>query len=189
MPYTTVVAGTTITASWGNANVRDQVVTPFASASARTSAVTVPVEGMVSFLNDVNSLDVYNGAQWVSVYPSSLNVNTIETTTSTTYTDLSTSGPAVSLATGTSAIVTLSTGARHSSTDVAYMGVAVSGASTVAANDNQAAECVGVSTDTVSLTFKLTGLTAGTNTFTCKYRTPSGTATYQNRNITVWGLP
>lgn len=64
MPYTTNVAGTTITAAWGNANVRDQVVTPFATAAARTSAITVPVEGMVSYLQDTNVLDGYDAANW-----------------------------------------------------------------------------------------------------------------------------
>ena len=67
MPYTTVVAGTTITASWGNANVRDQVVTPFASAAARTSAISSPVKGMVSYLADVDRLEMYTGAAWVRV--------------------------------------------------------------------------------------------------------------------------
>jgi hypothetical protein len=56
MPYTTSVAGTTITASWANANVRDQVVTPFASTSALASAITAPVVGMATYIssNDVS---------------------------------------------------------------------------------------------------------------------------------------
>lgn len=48
MPYITNVAGTVITASWGNESVRDQVVTPFALESTRNSTITVPVDGMVS---------------------------------------------------------------------------------------------------------------------------------------------
>lgn len=64
MPYTTVVPSTTITAAWGNANVRDQVVTPFASAAARTSAITSPVNGMVSYLQDVGRLEINNGSAW-----------------------------------------------------------------------------------------------------------------------------
>lgn len=50
MPYTTVVPGTAITASWANANVRDQVITPFASESARDSAITSPIEGMSTYI-------------------------------------------------------------------------------------------------------------------------------------------
>jgi hypothetical protein len=55
MPYSTVVSGTTITAAWGNANVRDQVVTPFATAAARTSAITSPVLGMLTHRADLGS--------------------------------------------------------------------------------------------------------------------------------------
>jgi hypothetical protein len=61
MPYTTVVAGQVITASWGNM-VRDQLVTPFADAATRTAQVTVPVEGMLSYLLDRDEIDVYDGA-------------------------------------------------------------------------------------------------------------------------------
>lgn len=55
MPYTTNVAGTTITASYANANIRDQVVTPFASTSARDSAITSPVVGMVVYISSNDS--------------------------------------------------------------------------------------------------------------------------------------
>jgi len=66
MPYTTNVAGTTITASWGNANVRDQVVTPFATASARTSAVTSPLEGMLCYRTDGDAFEGYDDAgTWI----------------------------------------------------------------------------------------------------------------------------
>jgi hypothetical protein len=67
MPYTTLVAGTTITASWANASVRDQTVTPFATAAARTSAVTVPVTGMLSHRADHLVFEGYDGSGWVTV--------------------------------------------------------------------------------------------------------------------------
>jgi len=56
MPYTTINSGDYITSDWANTNVRDQVVTPFASTAARTSAITVPVAGMVTTItsNAVN---------------------------------------------------------------------------------------------------------------------------------------
>jgi hypothetical protein len=68
MPYSTVVSGTTITAAWGNANVRDQVVTPFATAAARTSAITSPVLGMLTHRADLGSFggyEGYGGAAWL----------------------------------------------------------------------------------------------------------------------------
>lgn len=43
-----------------------QGVWVFASAAARTSAVTSPQEGNVSFLKDTNSLEIYDGASWVA---------------------------------------------------------------------------------------------------------------------------
>lgn len=67
MPYTTLVAGTTITASWGNASVRDQAVTPFATAAARTSAVGgSPPEGMLTYRVDGKVFDGHDGTGWVA---------------------------------------------------------------------------------------------------------------------------
>lgn len=83
MPYTTVVAGTTITAAYGNANIRDQVVTPFASASARTSAITSPVQGMVSTRTDENVAELYTGSAWTPVGWVPLASTTIGVATST----------------------------------------------------------------------------------------------------------
>lgn len=65
MPYTTIVAGTYATASWANANVRDQAISQFASTAARDSAITSPVEGMVAAIIDTNQLTVYTGSAWV----------------------------------------------------------------------------------------------------------------------------
>lgn len=62
MAYTTSVAGTTITASWANANVRDQGVTPFATISARDSAITAPVNGMLCYVTSTGIFYGYNGA-------------------------------------------------------------------------------------------------------------------------------
>jgi hypothetical protein len=66
MPWSTIVAGTNITSSWANANVRDQVVTPFNSTGDR--ATITPVVGMVSTLKTntaTEGIEVYNSAnQW-----------------------------------------------------------------------------------------------------------------------------
>ena len=67
MPYTTLVAGTTITAAWANTNVRDQVVSTFVDSAARTTAIGSPVEGMLSFLTGSNRADVYNSSSWSSL--------------------------------------------------------------------------------------------------------------------------
>lgn len=44
-----------------------QGVWVFASAAARTSAVTSPQEGNMSYLSDTNSLEYYSGSAWVPV--------------------------------------------------------------------------------------------------------------------------
>lgn len=65
MPYTTLVAGTTITAAWANASVRDQVITPFASTAARDSAITAPVNGMLCTTTDTGYLWYYRTSKWL----------------------------------------------------------------------------------------------------------------------------
>lgn len=64
MPYTTVVAGTAITASWSNANNRDQTIVPFTNSTTRDAAITAPVEGMLCYLSDSKTFWGYTGAAW-----------------------------------------------------------------------------------------------------------------------------
>jgi hypothetical protein len=56
MPFTTFVAGDVLTAARLNTDLRNQVVTPFASTSALASAITAPVVGMTEYIssNDAN---------------------------------------------------------------------------------------------------------------------------------------
>lgn len=56
--------GDVLTSSDMNTYVGDQVVMVFASSSARSSAVSSPTEGMVSYLSDTNSVEVYTGSSW-----------------------------------------------------------------------------------------------------------------------------
>lgn len=68
MAYTTVVSGTAITATWGNQDVRDQVIVSFPSVSARDAAIGSPVTGMVEYLatnTSAEGLTTRNSAgQW-----------------------------------------------------------------------------------------------------------------------------
>src|SRR5574343_510386 len=117
---------------------------------------------------------------------------TVQATTSTTYTDLATVGPARTAPVGTTgkALVMLSSTIISAvGGNTAAMSVAISGASTVAASD---AYCLLAQASGGSYTFSLsravlfTGLTAGSNTFTAKYRVSSGTATFLSRDIAVF---
>ncbi len=191
MPYITSVAGSIITAAWANTNIRDQVVTPFASAAARDAAILVPVEGMVAYLRDVKYLTVYNGTLWVPYgHQFSNTVATSQTTTQTSFADMATVGPTVTVATGTSALVTLSAKVKCSVADGVFMGCAVSGASTIAASTLKALTTVGTNEQGMSFTFLQDGLTPGVNTFTAKYRIAfSGQMTASDRNLIVVPLP
>jgi hypothetical protein len=112
-------------------------------------------------------------------------VDTNQTTTSTSFTDLATAGPAVTLNTGTKAMVMVSSRLYHSSGGSACaMGFAVSGASTVAAVISSA--LIENSQSKTSYTTLVTGLTAGSNTFTAKYESQDpGTSNFQYREIFV----
>ena len=119
-------------------------------------------------------------------------IDTSETTTSTTFTDLATVGPSVTLTTGTKALVTI-TSYIHNSTNSTenFIGFAVSGATTIAADSTRCLFLSNTSTGNgrpelrYSYSYILTGLTAGSNTFTLKYRCSSGTLRAQNRIISV----
>ena len=62
----TFVTGDVLTAADTNGYLM-QGVWVFASAAARSAAVTSPQEGNFSFLKDTNSTEYYDGAAWVSV--------------------------------------------------------------------------------------------------------------------------
>jgi hypothetical protein len=121
----------------------------------------------------------------------SATVATSQTTTSTSYTDLATVGPAVTLSTGTKAFVICYTEQRNASTQSVYSSFAVSGATTIAASDTfafQINQSVSNYVYNGSIGKIVTGLTAGSNTFTAKYRVTGSTGTFVNRVISVIDL-
>ena len=66
------VAGDVLTASQVNTYLMDQTVMRFANEAARTAAFggageATLAEGMMSYLDDVNSVQVYNGSAWVAI--------------------------------------------------------------------------------------------------------------------------
>jgi hypothetical protein len=124
--------------------------------------------------------------------PSQALVATDQSTTSTTYTDLATIGPAVTLVTGTLCLVLFSSnffvnGAAGTS---AWVSVGVSGATTIAANDSwgiRYENSRGVAqNDRRAGFFWCQGLNPGSNTFTLKYNTAAGTSNFHDRYIVAW---
>jgi hypothetical protein len=69
MPRKVFTAGEVLTAADVNSNLMDQAVMTFADAAARTSAIPSPVEGMVTYLSNLDLLMFYNGTIWVNVNP------------------------------------------------------------------------------------------------------------------------
>lgn len=60
--------GDVLTAAQVNTYLQEQTVMVFASSTARTTALSgVLAEGMVSYLQDTNAVEVYNGSAWVGV--------------------------------------------------------------------------------------------------------------------------
>lgn len=159
------------------------------TSSTRPSA---PWTGQTAYETDTNRNIQYNGSAWVCITPQSAKVLPRETTTSTSYVALTTAGPAVSISTGTSALVTISANIDTSAVNYCYVSFAVSGATTLAASDSNAIYMGQFTANqllSASSQFLITGLTSGVNTFTMQYKTTGGTAGFTIRSITVVGIP
>ena len=116
-----------------------------------------------------------------------------QTTASTSYVGLTTA-TAVTITTGTSALVvataTIANGDNNAQGRFSY---AVSGATTVAASNDYAGQFItggagGLSGSTCTVFYVHTGLTAGSNTFTMQYKVSGGTLYAIDRRITVFPL-
>jgi len=114
------------------------------------------------------------------------------TTSFPTYVDLTTAGPEVTLTTGTKALVIVSAQISQGASDQGgRMSFAVSGASTITADDARSWTHIGGSSEfaRASTAVRLSTLTAGSNTFTAKYATYfTTTASFRNREIIVIDL-
>jgi hypothetical protein len=170
----------------------------FGGAGEKTLA-----EGQLAYIEASDVVQYYDGTSWKTLAPGGVTasagayVSTGQTTTSTSFTDLATAGPSVTLTTGTTVIV--ATTSLHSNTSANananqgnnYHGFSVSGASTVGAADGYSARGPQIhNSHTYGRTsvMYVSGLTAGSNTFTSKYRVQDGTGTFSERHITVWAL-
>lgn len=75
MPRKTFVARDTLLASEVNTFLMDQAVMVFADAAARTTALPSPSEGMVTYLQDVDLIQVWTGAEWDEVSGAGITVS------------------------------------------------------------------------------------------------------------------
>lgn len=118
-------------------------------------------------------------------------VLTTETTTSSSWTNLATTGPSVTVTTGSAALVIV--GAEMSANQVGTFtqsGYAISGATTIAPSLDRCVSlrCAVINTGMgAANVIYQTGLTPGSNTFTEQYQCSSGggTGSFLNRRISV----
>ena len=61
----TFIAGEVLTAAQVNDYLMDQAVMRFSGSAARAASITAPTEGMHTYLDDSDSLEFYDGANWV----------------------------------------------------------------------------------------------------------------------------
>jgi hypothetical protein len=169
----TAVANTVFTAAQFNQFVRDNL-----NETAPAKATTAGSYFAVSGLNSIAERT-----------PASAIVATSQNTTSTSYVDLATVGPSVSVTTGPAAVVMIyNANVNAAGTSSSLMSFEVSGATSQAPNDNMAIGAASTVGSRAGASFLVTGLNAGTNTFTCKYRVGGSTGTFVDRRIAVLPL-
>lgn len=171
----TWVAGNTLTAQQMNQQVRDNL--------NETAPAKAAVEGRLLVTSGANSI--------VERDPRENGVAASESTTSDAYTDLTTVGPAITVTTGTRAIVVVTSFIRSDTADQGgAMSYEVSGASSIAASDGNSLQLrspgLTAGAQKASRLNLQASLTAGSNTFTAKYkRVGTGTATFSGRTFTI----
>ena len=67
MPIKTFVAGSVLGASDVNTYLMNQSVMTFANTAARNAAITSPSAGMLSFITNIKTLELYDGVGWTAI--------------------------------------------------------------------------------------------------------------------------
>jgi len=84
MPRKTFTAGAVLAAADVNTYLMNQSVMTFAGTAARGSAIGTATEGMLTWLEDTNVYQYYNGSAWTNLLPPATNATV--TTGTTAYT-------------------------------------------------------------------------------------------------------
>jgi hypothetical protein len=169
----TAVANATLPAATWNATVRDNL-----NATAVALASTASQYFVATGVNALAARQIQTAT-----------VVTSQSTTSTSYVNLTTVGPTVTVTTGTIAVCVFTAAVQNTTANSATdTSVAVSGATSIAASDAWRTVLDGVSANQVNRVagfHVFTGLTPGSNTFTMQYKVGSGTGTWDNRELLV----
>lgn len=185
--------------SWSGGSIDNATIT-VDSIAGHTNSTTGNIYGVGITAGQITSTSSVLGAALTnsSVTASKIalgvqtsSVATSEQTSSTSYTDLPTVGPSVTVtigANGLALVCLLATMNSDTANANCYMSVLGSGSNTVATSDAQAIQITtpsGGGLYSVSSVFVLTGLTAGTTTFKAQYRVGSHTGTFASRRLAV----
>ena len=171
----TAIAGSVFTAAQFNTFIRDNL--------AETAPAKATTPGSLFATTATNQI--------AERTPAEAFLATSDTTTSTSFGALAaSSGPSVSVVTGVSALVIVTSDlVCDTNAQAARATFEVTGATTVAASDVRAIRNIRESLTNNALVsggFLMTGLTPGTNTFNMVYRTSgASTSTFANRRVTV----
>jgi hypothetical protein len=118
--YKVFTNGSVLNASEINDNLMNQSVMVFSNSTARAAALTAPVEGMLTWLQDVNRYEYRNGANaWVTLgsgvlqVVSTVKTDTFSASTSNTWADIT--GLSVSITPSSSSSKVLVVSAIHGS--------------------------------------------------------------------------
>jgi hypothetical protein len=65
MPRKVFTAGEVLAASDVNSFLMNQMVMTFAGSAARSSAISAPTEGMLTYLADTDTFEFYNGTSYL----------------------------------------------------------------------------------------------------------------------------
>lgn len=113
-----------------------------------------------------------------------------ETCTSSSWGDLETPGPTVTVNSGVRALIIISAAISSNSLDAqSFVGYTISGATTQIATFDLSLQVDGISADKTNRRcqiFMQEDLTPGLNTFTTRYTISSGISTFSDRFIGVW---
>lgn len=167
----TFTAGAVLTAAQLNTHLRDNLNE---TAPAKATAA--------------NQVFVSTGLNAIAARtPTETTIDTSETTTSTSFVALTSPGPAVTVTTGTKAIVITSVTVQNTINEFCLMSYQVTGSTTISATD---ATGIAHTSSTANATHQsslvdLVTLNAGSNTFTAQYRVSGGTGTFLRRRILV----
>ena len=160
--------------------------------NAPTSAVGSAAKNVPDWkrwFDTVNKLDKIwspTHSKWITLTPLMTRDDGAGTRALTSFGDLTAAsvGPARTIDTGTTAYVDIGAQMTNDTPgEICLASFAVSGATTAAAAD--AISILVVDIGALGRRFLVTGLTAGSNTFTMKYRVTAGTGTFERRNICV----